>query len=76
MDDGTGSRTLGSKDVDVGHNVVPSLALLFFGRLEVDLVHVGLHFCDLSVGNFQTQFLSSTKGRTLELLLDRRNVEP
>lgn len=57
MDYGSRFRALVSENVDVGHYVV-SGGLFFLRRcLEVDIVHVGLHFRDLFRGNGQAQLL-------------------
>ena len=44
---GAGGGALVAVGVDVGHHVVPQLALVLFGGVEVDVVDVGPQFGDL-----------------------------
>ena len=57
MDDGGGLRAELAQGPDVAHDVVPELLFDLGHPLEVDVFEVGAEFCDLGVGNRQTESL-------------------
>lgn len=60
MDDGGGGGAAVCEGVDVGHDVVPELALLLRCHGKVDVLHVALHLLDLGIGDGQAQSLGRT----------------
>lgn len=60
MDDGSGGGAAVCEGVDMGHDVVPELALLLGRHGEVDVHFVALHLQNLGVGDGKTQSLRRT----------------
>ena len=42
----------------VSHNVMPSLLFFFYCNLEVNVSEVTLHFMDLVISDWESQFLN------------------
>lgn len=57
MDDGSSFGTLVAENVDVSHDVVSGCLFLFGSRIEIDVVYVRLHLCDLGRRYCQTKIL-------------------
>lgn len=64
MDDGSGSGAAVCEGVDVGHDIVPELALLLGRHGEVDVLFVALHLLNLGVRDGQTQSLRRRAKKT------------
>ncbi len=64
VDDGSGSGAAVCEGVDVGHDIVPELALLLGRHCKVDVLFVALHLLNLSVCDGQTQSLRKTMMKT------------
>ena len=57
VDDLAGVRAAIAIRVDVGHHVVPQLALVLRGPVEIDLVDGGIQLGDLCLGDRQAEFV-------------------
>lgn len=60
VDDGSSSGAAVCECVDVGHDIVPELALLFGRHGEVDVLFMAHHLLNLFVCDGQTQSLRRT----------------
>lgn len=60
VDDGSGSGAAVCEGVDVGHDIMPELALLLSRHGEVDVFFVAFHLLNLGVCDGQTQSLRKT----------------
>lgn len=61
VDDGSSGGAAVCERVDVGHDIVPELALLFGRHGKVDVLFMALHLLNLFVGDGQTQSLRRTQ---------------
>lgn len=67
MDYGSGVGANARKNMHVRHHIMSGKFLLFGGRLEINVVHIQLHFLNLGIADFQTQFLKNeTKKNTID----------
>lgn len=73
MDDGSGGEAAVCEGVDVGHDIVPELALLLRRHGEVDVLFVALHLQNLGVRDGQTQSLRRTTRKTAKRRRQRHN---
>jgi hypothetical protein len=82
MDDTSSRGTLVAISMHVSHYIVTQTTLVLIRHFEINLVHVSLHFCQLSWGNIKPQLLFRFRQHhpqsapSAEFFSDRPRVPP